>query len=305
MEVFRLRAELSRRVAFALVASPLLLAPALTGASTATAAETGPVITSPTADEQVGGEIQVTVESTAPEVLIAWEPEDDSRFVRTVPTDGGIATMALSTSGYDGPTTMVARECATSCDGAQTSVQVDVSNPPPQWEGQAWLGEFHGEGGLWGVHEDPWGWYGFFIDGEFVPAVDSFPFVSIDPATLGEGPHTVQMAHCTEHSNRIIEPVVCDMNNATEPRSFTVRTALHPTIDAVQRRVISPDGNGIADAATVTMTVDSPQIVTWTLARGVLPIDGVAGPLDSGAFRAPTDGSYTFDVDGINAGDPL
>jgi flagellar hook assembly protein FlgD len=291
----------ARRLAFVLVSSAALLVTALPGTpGIARAAEPGPVITSPVAGQQVGGQVEVTVESTAPELLVAWGPEaEDERFLYPVSTHDGTATVTLSTSGYHGPTEIVARECPSSCDGPLTSVRVDVSNPAPQWEERAWLSEFHGDGALWGVKEDPWAWYGFWVDGEFQPPVFDLPFVGIDVARLGDGEHTVRMAHCTEHSHRVIEPVVCDLANATAPRTFTIRTQLHPTIDSVRPRTISPDGNGVTDVATVTMTADSGQLVFWHLAQGTETVT-------SGSFLAPTPGPYTFDVDGLDTqGNPL
>jgi flagellar hook assembly protein FlgD len=286
----------ARRLAFVLVSSAALLVTALPGTpGIARAAEPGPVITSPVAGQQVGGQVEVTVESTAPELLVAWGPEaEDERFLYPVSTHDGTATVTLSTSGYHGPTEIVARECPSSCDGPLTSVRVDVSNPAPQWEERAWLSEFHGDGALWGVKEDPWAWYGFWVDGEFQPPVFDLPFVGIDVARLGDGEHTVRMAHCTEHSNRVIEPVVCDLANATAPRTFTIRTQLHPTIDSVRPRTISPDGNGVADAADVSVQTETPsQAVMWAVLQDTQVIAG-------GSFLAADPGLHTFTLNGLD-----
>ena len=291
MGVFRLHAELVRRVAFALAASPLLLAPALTGVSTASAAEPGPVITSLTAGEQVGGEIEVTVESTAPEVLVAWGPEADSRFAFTVPTNEGIATASLSTSGYNGPTAIIARECPSACDGLQTSAQVDVSNPAPRWDVEHWVHEFHASNVLEPLMEEgPWAWYGLFIDGELQPWVSQLPGALAD--NLGDGEHTVRIVHCTENSARVIEPVVCDMGNASEPRTFIVRTTLHPVITAVRPGTISPDGNGVADSAEVSVRTETPsQAVVWDILQGTQVVA-------QGSFLAAEAGQHSFTVNG-------
>lgn len=303
MGPFRRHGGSARRAVCLLLASPLLLTPAYSGASSATAAEPGPGITSPTAGEQVGGEIQVTVESTAPYVLVAWGPEAGSGGVSAVETRDGVATAALSTSGYTGPTTIVARECQNPCAGddpssavpAETSVQVDVSNPAPQWEEQAWLDEIHGDAGLWGVRQ-PWASYGFSVDGEPIRFATLHAFAEIDAEQLGDGAHTVQMAHCNQLSARYPQPPVCDVAHATEPRTFVVRTALHPTIDAVRPRTISPNGDGVADAARVTMTTDSSQVVVWALMRASQAV--ATGDLEASAPRR-----YTFDVDGLDAED--
>jgi flagellar hook assembly protein FlgD len=306
MGIFRLRGHLFRRVVLGLLAAPLFLAPALTGTSMAAAAEPGPVITSPTAGQQVGGEIQVTVESTAPYVLIAWGPEADSQFVDAVRTDEGTATMSLSTSGYDGPSTIVARECQTPCSGdslaspeAQTTMRVEVANPAPQWNENAWLSEIHGDALLWGVRED-WAWYGFWLDGQFVHPVTHMPYLEIDVDKLGDGEHTVQFGRCSEYSQRTFETsMVCTLGNVSQLRRFTVRTALHPTIDAVQRGVISPDGNGVADTTEVTMTADSRQAVGWDLMEGSASLAG-------GSFDTAAPGQHTFTIDGLNPdGDAL
>lgn len=289
-----------------LLASPLLLAGAYPGAAAAAAAGPGPVITSPTAGQQVGGEIEVTVESSAPYVLVAWGPEASSGAVSAVETQNGLATTVLSTSGYAGPTTLVARECQSSCHGddrsttvpAETSVQVDVSNPAPQWEEHFWLDEIHGDAGLWGVRQ-PWAAYGFSVDGEPIRFATLHAFAEIDAAQLGDGAHTVQMAHCNQLSARYPDPVVCDLAHATALRTFVVRTALHPTIDSVRRRTISPDGDGVADATTVTMTADSSQVVVWALMRA-------SQAVASGDFEASAPGRYAFHVDGRDAqGSPL
>lgn len=280
------------------------------GGASVAAEPAAPVITSHVDGERVSGQIEVTVESAAPYVLIALPHAIDSPWVpwlsdpETAQTVDGVATVSLNTSGYNGPTAIVARECQNSCSlrspesafQSETSVQVDVSNPAPQWNEQRWYSDFYTRDAMWVVDENAWAWYGFFIDGEYLPAVSRDPYVEIDPAKLGDGVHTVQMAHCTEISRWSLEPV-CDMANAAEIRTFTIKTTLQPIINRVAPRTISPDGNGIADAASVTMTTDTPsEHVYWSLLRG-------SETVARGNFAAPGPGRHTFTVDGLDTQD--
>jgi len=305
MGAFRRHRGSARRAVGVLLASPLLLTPAYSGASSAAAAEPGPVITSPTAGAQVGGEIEVTVASAAPYVLVAWGPEASWGGVSAVETRDGVATAVLSTSGYAGPTTIVARECQSWCNGdtpsttvpAQTSVQVDVSNPAPQWDVEHWVPEFSSDGTLAGIEEGRWAWYGIFIDGQLQHPVMNAPWALIDVDALGDGEHTVQLAHCTEHSARVFETsLVCDAANASDTRAFIVRTRLHPVITAVRPGTISPDGNGVADSATVYVQTETPsQVVIWELRRNTQVVA-------HGSFLAADAGLHPFTVSGLDTG---
>jgi flagellar hook assembly protein FlgD len=275
----------------------------MASATEATSGTAGSVITSPVDNAPVGGEIEVTVQSTAPEVLVAWEPEVGAPVgLYPSPTIDGVVTRTLSTSGYAGPTTIVARECTSEgvCDGAQASVQVEVDNPSPVWDTRNWLDEVHGDALIPLVEEGPWARYGFLLDGEYVPPVwnGAYFILEVGYLDLADGAHTLRAAHCTELAQRIFEPVVCDMANSTE-RSFTLRTALHPTITDVRHRTISPDGNGIADTASVTATADTNQFVRWELLRG-------SEVVASRAVGEQAAGPHTFTVDGLDTtGKPL
>jgi hypothetical protein len=262
----------------------------------------GPVITSHVDNEPVSGAITVRASTSAPYLLLAWAPTADLEY--PVEVVEGVADATLSTSGYDGPATIIARECSSPpvCEGPQTSVQVDVANPPPTFSDGTWVSEWHGgDIAYWGTEEGPWAWYAGFFDGKYVPSVPNYPFFTVPASELGDGEHTVQIARCTEPPDKmpIIEPPVCDMANASEVRTFTLRTALHPTIAGVRHRTISPNGDDARDLATVTATADTRQITRWELLRGSETVaTGNSGE------RAP--GPYTFTVDGLDeSGTPL
>ncbi|HZJ04528.1 MAG TPA: hypothetical protein VFD59_03545 [Nocardioidaceae bacterium] len=292
------------------IAALLLLPARAANATLPMSAEepTAPAFTSHSDGEQVGGRIVVTVTSDAPKVLIAWESDTEWTQDYAVNVVEGEATAFLSTSGYRGPSTIVARDCrlvqhpptvSAVCDGAGAALQVDVANGSPAFNEASWLDEWRGdffvrvtEADETGPY-DPWAWYGFFFDGEYVPGLDTSLWFRMEAGYLGDGTHTVQVAHCTESSGlHLIEPPVCDLANASEVRSFAIRTALHPTITRVRPRVISPDGNGIADRASVTMTVDTMQWVYWKLERGGETVASSEGLTE----RQP--GPYTFSVAG-------
>lgn len=269
------------------------------GAASATgepgATSVGPVLTVYSSGARVTGDIAVTVSTSAPRVLVAWESTEGLEY--PVSVDNGAATVTLSTSGYHGPTTIIARECSDTgvCDGVQTSVAVDVANPAPVIDDGSWFDEVHGDFLISLDEPEPYGRYGFFFDGEFVPPLVGHPFYAATANLLGDGQHTVQVARCTVPPDMtpIVEPPVCDMQNASEVRTVTVRTALHPSITAVRPHTISPDGNQIADRAAVTVTVDSPQIVGWRIERA-----GERVRFGSWTRREP--GPYTFTVDGLD-----
>jgi hypothetical protein len=263
----------------------------------------GPVITSHLDGQQVSGEIEVTVNSSAPAVLIAWGAEVETGWVDLVSSNEGTATTLLTTSGYHGPTSIVARECTSDgvCQGAQTAVQVNVENPPPAFDQRVWHDVVYGEYGLIKIMEEgSWAWYGFFFDGEYVPPVVGESFFPAGADYLGDGHHTVQVAHCSQLSREMaFDPPVCDMENASEIRSFSMFSELHPIITDVQPRVISPDGNGIADAASVSLTVEAPHRLHWGLIRGAVTVARGVEVRDEA-------GPYTFTVDGLDAnGRPL
>lgn len=261
----------------------------------------GPVITSLSAGQVVSGQIEVTATSDASYLLIAWER--DAELEWPVPVTDGRAVSWLSTSGYAGPAQIVARECTADdvCDGAQTSLTVVVSNPPPTFADWAWWDEWrHAEPTFWLTDEGDWAWYAAYVDGEYMPAATNEPYLTAARA-LDDGIHTVQVARCTEPPDRlpILEPPVCDEANMSEKRSFVVRTALHLEITAFRPRRISPNGDTVKDSAAVTVSVETQQYVHWRLLHGsdVVVYGGVAE-------RDP--GPYTFEVDGITAdGRPL
>lgn len=273
-----------------------------------------PTITAPLDGEQVAGYVEVTVTSQAPSVLVVWEPDahlEDMPYESIRDVTGGVATASLSTSGHAGATEVVVRDCreipsssnpgysTTSCDGAQTSVAVDVSNPSPTFVEDYWLDEWHDDFIVALTEEDDWAWYGFFVDGTFIPPVVDDPMFPMGVSHLGDGEHTLQVARCTESSHALIlDPPVCDLANATEVRPFTIRTALHPTTD-ISPGTISPDGNGIADEAAVTVAVEIEQHVFWSLLQ-----DGEPVARSSGVVRQA--GPYTFALDGRDTdGRPL
>lgn len=265
----------------------------------------GPVITSHVDGQRVAGAVEVRVDSTAPQVAIDWAQEVGTPMEGDqVSTFGGVATRTLSTSGYAGLTSIVVRECPIMwgpCDGDKASVQVDVANPPPVWDADRWLNEVHGHATFPLVDEGPWAWYGFFLDGEYVPGGWDEPFfpLDLDYMKIADGVHTLQAAYCIEQSELYLGHPVCDMANASEIRSFTLRTALHPTITDVQPRTISPDENGIADAARVTVALDAPQILYWRL------FNGSNSPQVDGGDRQEA-GTHTFTVSGRDSlGQPL
>ena len=90
------------------------------------------------------------------------------------------------------------------------------------------------------------------------------------------------------------------LGNASQLRRFTVRTKLHPTITAVRPQTISPDGNGVADSAQVSVQTETPsEAVIWDVLQGTQVVD-------HGSFLASEAGLHTFTVDGLDsAGRPL
>lgn len=266
----------------------------------------GPVITSHVDGQQVSGEITVTVASSSPMVWIGWATEMDQplRYLvpgnGPIPTDQGVATRTLTTSGYYGTNGLIARECTSDavCEGAQTSVLLEVDNPAPTFDAHEWQDVVYGDHtSINVVDEAPWAWYGFFFDGEYVPPTVDYPWFPADVEHLGGLEHTVQVAYCTPYW-RILPPV-CDMQHATEVRSFAFLPALHPTVTDVQPRVISPDGNGKADSAAISLTVESPHTLIWQLRRGT---ERVA----VGDYVQQDAGPYTLTVDGLDdQGRPL
>jgi flagellar hook assembly protein FlgD len=282
---------------------------------TATVEPAGPVITSPVpvAGQTIGGEVRVTVASSAPQVRITWAGtvEDYRDYVDTV---GGVAERTLSTSGLHGTTTLLAQECRqqpgqsggsyTVCDGAQSTVEVDVSNPPPVIDDAQtiWVDEWHGSAGTF-IHlvpEGAWAAYGLVVDGglPWPGPKPGEPWVVFDSEYLSDGAHRMQVVHCGSHEV-YGSPLHCDLANPSPAREFTVRRSLSPEILSA-RRFISPDGNGVGDTARVTVSVDSYQTVMWDL----LTEENAIADQSGFVHRAP--GPYTFTVDAIDdTGQPL
>jgi len=259
----------------------------------------GPVIVSHLDGQQVSGAIVVTVQSSAPQVAIGLGTETDADlFEGTVTTHDGEASATLTTSGHHGPTALVARECASTgdCDGgAQTSVQVDVQNAPPAFAPGTWEPYVYGGRIVNVVEEGPWAWYGFFFDGEYVPPVLDNPWFSIGPGALDDGEHTIQVARCTRLSHEMmLEPPTCDMANASEVRSFTLVTALHPIVTDVRPRTITPNGDGVNESATVDVAVEAPHNLYWGLVRDNTTV--------ASGHEVRTDaGPYSFTVSGLGS----
>lgn len=256
----------------------------------------GPVITSHTDGEPVNDAITAHASSSAPYVLLAWAPEAEFEF--PVQVVDGEAAKVLSTSGYNGPTALVARECSSEhvCDGPEISVQVDVANPAPNFTTSTWVEEWHRNDVAYLLtDEGDWAWYAGLIDGQHLTPSLNEPLLML-AAQFDDGVHTVQAVRCTEPPDQmpILDPPVCDLANGSEVRSFAVRTALRPAVTAVWARRFSPNGDGIRETPTIGMTADTAQLVSWELLRGSeVAAQGTVGE------QAP--GPYTFTLEGLNA----
>lgn len=267
----------------------------------------GPHITSLVDGQEVAGRIEVIVESPAPWVLIGWEAELGVRDeLRPRETTAGVVTQRLSTWSHAGLEPVVARECTSnaldSCTGAQTSVQLMVANPAPEWDDDRWFDELHGQAVIILRADEPpeeyWEKYGFFVDGEPVTMWNE-PFFPLYTDDLLDGTHTVRAARCAHFFHNDMDFSACDMANASEERAFVLRTALNPVITQVRPQTFSPDSNGFHDRATVTVALEKRQVLSWSILDGprILSHEFI-GLLEAG--------THTFGVDGLDfEGRPL
>lgn len=98
------------------------------------------------------------------------------------------------------------------------------------------------------------GWMGFYIDGKLVAVDTEAPYSwALNPSTLTEGSHRWHARGCYWEN----DGSYCNGPNS-EARSFTVRT-LHPVIRSVVPTVISPNGDGRADATVVSYSLPEPM----------------------------------------------
>jgi hypothetical protein len=218
-----------------------------------------PTITSPTDGSTVGGEVTLSVISSAPLVEVSVYDNGMNALQAPVQVDvvDGVASTAVSTLGHhNGAYRVFAADCDTEGCGPTVEVSFSIYNDPPVITaptpgtviGASFTASATASGGV----------VVFYLDASHRASDDTAPYsVSISTAGSGEGSHLLTAQICTT-----AEAYSCA--EASAPVELTV-AALHPVITGLSNPTVSPNGDGAFDDTTIHYDLPEPQRATLTI----------------------------------------
>jgi flagellar hook assembly protein FlgD len=234
------------------------------------------------------GALRVRATSTAPRVAFRW---DDQPRHRSVAVTAGAAADTVVTWGMaDGTHTLRAYDCTAydECSYRGRSVAVVLAGPAPTVNAAPTLT------GLAPVlvTNPAGGPVRLLVDGRLRGVLDRAPYdFRLDTSALTDGRHVVTAQGCSADHRTCRAPM-------SAPVTVTTR-GLHPRIAGLTPSHISPNGDRVRDAATLTFTLPDREAVTVR----VLDRHGtVVGNSRLGTLAA---GRHTWTWRGRSAGRPL
>ena len=244
-----------------------------------------PTITAPSS-APVSGAVTLTATSSAGRVQFAV---DGHNVGGQVAVSGGTASTTWSSFGQpNGSHTVTAFDCtaAGECSTTPGTAAFTLTNTAPTVTSPA-AGAL-----MWGMFTfsatSSGGGVAFLVDGVRRAFVGSAPYSAMTTATgLTVGNHTLQAVQCDATGAKCQGPASAGQRLVTNSLSVTMRGASPVTI--------SPNGDRVHDATTITYSLANTQSVqAWVFSSTGARI---RGPLNLGSLAA---GTHTWGYQGIN-----
>ncbi|GAA0637336.1 hypothetical protein GCM10009547_47180 [Sporichthya brevicatena] len=232
---------------------------------------TVPAFVEPVGGSSLRGDIRVRVSSTAPAVQFFL---NGAAYGARVPVVDGHATTTWRSWGYQGSQTFGAADCTTSglCATDSAGTAITVTPSVPKLTAPTGLNS----GPITMTASAPGGTVKFLIDGKVRGLDATAPYSIVVNDSLNDGSHTAEAIICAAGG------APCSTVDRTKA-TFSTKS-LHPKLSSKKPLAISPNGDGLADQATVTLKLESKQKASWSLVRS----NGstAAGPFSLGTLKA-------------------